>query len=130
MRSSLFSFLPLSCRRHPKKKILPVFNLVEFAMHHISDGYSWVFYENKNHEPVGFQLPRILWNKSTGSLHFFLNTEKAIDAGYSEEKEFNKEAAEGKLIIPGEKEKYEELQKNIETEKNKDTKKIAHIRAK
>lgn len=116
----LFSFLS----RASEKKDSGEFNLVEFAMHHISDANTWVFYENKNHEPVGIQLPRILWNKETGRLNFYLNTEKAIGAGYSEEIEFNKQASEGKLIIPGAAGKFEELQKKIESEKNPGVKKI------
>jgi len=99
-----------------EKKDSAGFNLVEFAMHHIADGYSWIFYENSHHEPVGFELPRILWNKEKNKIDFFLSTTKAIESGYVEERSFDREATAGKLIIPGGAEKFKELVESIEKE--------------
>lgn len=76
------------------------FNLVEFALHHIGDSYSWDFYQTKDHKTVGIELPRILFNRQTGKLDFFLSTKKALHHGYLEEHEFNENARHGALLVP------------------------------
>jgi F-type H+-transporting ATPase subunit a len=92
------------------------FNLVEFAMHHISDSYSWDFFTKKEGSKASIPLPRILWNKSTKKLNVFISTEKAIEHGYSREKEFNKEVGEGELLIPGAQKELSEFSARIEIE--------------
>jgi F-type H+-transporting ATPase subunit a len=89
------------------------FNLVEFAMHHISDSYSWDFYSKKDGSKVGISLPRILWDKSRHKLNLFMSTHAALRAGYVDEKEFNAEAREGDLLIPGANIKIEELNEKL-----------------
>ncbi len=100
------------------------FNLVEFAFHHISDSYRWDFFYKKGHVPVGIELPRILWDKQRNKLYFYGSTTKALKAGWIEEHELNPEAAHGKLLVPGSKEKYLKLLKAIE-EENTDSRKKA-----
>ena len=103
-----------------EKKDSSAFNLVPFAMHHISDAYSWTFFENRKHEPCGFQLPRILWNKKEKKLEFFLNTTKAVQIGYIEEKNISPDANDGSLILPGYENQFRDLQEKIKNEKDKD----------
>lgn len=93
------------------------FNLVKFAMHHISDSYSWTFFERQDGSPVQLQLPRILLNKIDRKFDFFISTERAVEHGYLEEHKFNHDAYHGVLIMPG---AEEELVPIIEQIKNED----------
>jgi len=100
------------------------FNLVDFALHHIGDSYSWDFFKKKDGSMVSLPLPRILWNKQEKKLYFFASTQKAIDAGFIEEHHLNHNALHGKLLIPGSEEKYLEILEKIEKEENKKQQKI------
>ncbi len=84
------------------------FNLVEFAMHHIGDSYSWDFY-TVDHKTVGINLPRILFNPLNKKIDFFWSTHRAVEHGYLEEHEFNPEAIHGALLVPQSKESLESL---------------------
>ncbi|MDQ3073173.1 MAG: F0F1 ATP synthase subunit A, partial [Bacteroidota bacterium] len=71
------------------------YNPKEATFHHLLDNYYWEF------GPWGkLGLPRILWNKKSGSLDFFANTEAAVAAGYVEAHNYNHDAAHGALLVP------------------------------
>jgi F-type H+-transporting ATPase subunit a len=98
------------------------FNLVNFALHHIADSYSWDFYQKKDGTAVGIKLPRILINKETKELNFFLSTKRAEEAGYVQEHKFNHAAYHGSLLIPGSEEILGELAENAHHELNAERK--------
>jgi len=76
------------------------FNLVEFALHHVADSYSWDFYHKKDGSVVGIELPRILFDRKNTKLYFFASTKKAEKAGFIQEHEFNHSAMHGVLLTP------------------------------
>jgi F-type H+-transporting ATPase subunit a len=94
------------------------FNLVEFAMHHISDSYFWDFYTKQNKEKARIELPRILWNKNSGSLTMALTTKRALAKGYVEESDYDPEAKEGSLLIPESKIELDKIKAEFESEKD------------
>jgi F-type H+-transporting ATPase subunit a len=94
------------------------FNLVEFAMHHISDSYFWDFFTKPNGEKARLQLPRILFDKQNHKLTFALTTTRAINKGFIEESTYNPEAKEGSLLIPGSNAKLDEIKSKLLTEQD------------
>jgi F-type H+-transporting ATPase subunit a len=97
------------------------FNLVEFAMHHISDSYFWDFFTKPSGKKARIELPRILWNKQTSGLTVALTTTRALKKGYIEESDYNPEAKEGSLLIPEAKIELDKIKSELETEKDSAT---------
>jgi len=89
------------------------FNLVEFALHHISDSYYWDFYTTQSGEKVRLPLPRILWDKQQHKLSFYLTTAEAWKHGWVRELDYNTEALEGGLLIPGSAPEAEKLKEKF-----------------
>jgi F-type H+-transporting ATPase subunit a len=115
----IFAFRGKAADGHQEK--VEEFNLVEFAMHHIGDAYSWDFYKKKDGSSAGFSLPRILYNKKESRLHLYWSTEKAITRGaFIDEHHLNPEAGHGKLLIPGSEEAYKEIYEALAEEENKE----------
>ncbi|MBT7038462.1 MAG: F0F1 ATP synthase subunit A [Bacteroidetes bacterium] len=90
------------------------FNLVNFALHHIADSYSWDFYHKKDGTAVGIKLPRILVDLKNINVKFYLSTQKALENGCEFEHEFNHNASHGTLLFPNTGPRYLELKKAIE----------------
>lgn len=92
------------------------FNLVEFAMHHISDSYFWDFFTKPDGEKARLELPRILWNKQSSKLTVALSTSNIISKGYIKESDYNAEAKEGSLLIPEAKIELDKIQQEFNTQ--------------
>jgi len=100
------------------------FNLVEFALHHVGDSYSYDFFQKKDGSSVGFELPRILLNKEKKKIDFFISTNQALENGYLEESEFNPEAMHWALLVPEAKMELISLKLKLENEKDSIRKEI------
>jgi len=98
------------------------FNLVEFAMHHISDSYFWDFFTKPGGEKARIELPRILWNNQTHKLSLFLSTKRALAKDYIKESDYNPEAKEGSLLIPESKIELNKIKSELDSEKDSVTK--------
>jgi F-type H+-transporting ATPase subunit a len=90
------------------------FNLVEFAMHHISDSYFWDFFTKPSGEKARIELPRIEINKKTGKLTAARSTSRILLKGYIRETDYNPEAKEGSLLIPEAKPELDKLKSELD----------------
>ncbi|MBC8342963.1 MAG: F0F1 ATP synthase subunit A [Bacteroidetes bacterium] len=121
IRQILIAFIlanPLLLTASGGEKNSKDFNLVNFALHHIADSYSWDFYEKQDGSKVGIQLPRVFINLKEKELNIFASTHHAEEAGYVEEYLYNPEALHGKMLIPGAEFELKELTDNIHLEKD------------
>jgi F-type H+-transporting ATPase subunit a len=115
--------IPLLLSAEEHQKDTKEFNLVEFALHHIADDYSWIFYHKKDGTAVGIDLPRLLWNRQTKELKFYGSTHKAEEDGFIQEHNYNHAAYHGSLLIPEAEATLSTLSEKLHHEHDADKKK-------
>jgi ATP synthase subunit 6 len=112
-------FLSFFLQSHPvaADELHKEYDSKETMMHHILDQYEWEFFKKQDGTPVKLELPRIIYQKAhdnqEGKLVFFKSTEDALEAGFTEAREFNHDAKHGDVLAPGGKEQLESLTEEL-----------------
>jgi F-type H+-transporting ATPase subunit a len=107
--TALFSFM-LLLGTHAKASSAEgekSFNVKDYIFHHLLDNYDYEFVKTVDGKEYKVGLPRILFYG--GNVHFFANTEKALEAGWFLEHNLNHNAKHGALIAPDAKELIGEM---------------------